>query len=140
MCENIIKDSKAKVMDIACHKDVHHKKFAHLGLMLVTVITVMLAMSVVCFAAGDDAVTTAVKTGLGDVWGVVQVISVPVGVVALAICGYNFFFGGERGVEKGRKILIYTIIGLAVIWLAPVLMQTAQGWFQNANGSVNVFR
>lgn len=51
-----------------------------------------------------------------------QLISIPVAAVALAIAGYQFMRGGDEGPSKAKKTCFYLVIGLVVIWGASAIV------------------
>jgi|SRR3989338_4400870 len=59
-----------------------------------------------------------------------------IAVIAIIVAGFVFIFGAgsDTSVERGKKIIIYTIIGLIVIFFARVIV----GFIQDAaSGTVN---
>ena len=79
-----------------------------------------------------------VKTGMGKVYGIITAVVIPVAVVCLGVGAFQFFFGGERGVEKAKKICLYTLGGVALVYLAPLIVTEVASWF-SSNGDAGVF-
>ena len=95
-------------------------------------------MLLTCVFADGGSIEGRIASGLGDVYKVITTIAVPIAVIAAVFSGYNFFFGGEKGVEKARKTLTYVGIGLAIVYLAPVAIKQVSGWFSDS-GDAGVF-
>jgi type IV secretory pathway VirB2 component (pilin) len=130
---SILASAKDKSLSLA--KKVTAKKA------IATSFATSLAISMASFASAtgySDTIATNVKTGLGSVYTVITAIVVPIAVIALAFCAFQFFMGGERGVEKAKKTLLYLVIGVALVYLAPVLVSSVASWFSGV-GNANVF-
>ena len=105
----------------------------------------MAVAGISAFADGEGETTAAmgnvesgIKSGLGDLWGLLKGIAVPIAAIAAVFCAFSIITGGEKGMEKAKKIALYLIIGLAVVYLGPLLVQTVASWFSDA-GTTNVF-
>jgi len=57
-------------------------------------------------------------------WAII--IAGVVAVVFIIIGGYQYMAGGEKGVETGRKTLSSAIVGLIIVLLAFVIINTIQ--------------
>ena len=89
-------------------------------------------------ATATDGVSTGITSGMEQVFNVMKTIAVPIAAVCLAICGFYIFAGGEKGMEKAKKIGLYTAIGVAIVFLGPLIIETVAGWFSDV-GTGNVF-
>ena len=88
-----------------------------------------------------DSIGAAVGSGMQSVYNVLKAVAIPVAVIAFAVCAYYIFVSGEKGMEKAKKIAIYTIIGIAIVFLAPLIIENVTGWFSGlgTNSESNVF-
>lgn len=110
------------------------------AIVLMLIVLTML-LTTVAFATEDGTASTieqGVKTGMGKVYGIITAVVVPVAVVCLGVGAFQFFFGGERGVEKAKKICLYTLGGVALVYLAPLIVTEVASWF-SSNGDAGVF-
>ncbi|MGM9554805.1 MAG: TrbC/VirB2 family protein [Faecousia sp.] len=118
----------------------------------IVLMLVVLTMLMTTFAFAEDApqatqpggggtattIEEGVKTGMGKVYGIITAVVVPIAVVCLGVGAFQFFFGGERGVEKAKKICLYTLGGVALVYLAPLIVTEVASWF-SSNGDAGVF-
>lgn len=100
------------------------------------------AVMSVAFATGVEGamsnVESGITTGLGQAWSLLKAIALPIAAIIAVICAFHIFVGGEKGMEKAKKIALYLIIGLAVVYLGPLLVETVAGWFSDA-GANSIF-
>lgn len=132
-----------KLEKVASENDAQKQKNKQIRLrkVLTVVLTIIMVMAVCIAPAFASTITdleTGVKSGLGQVYKLITVIVVPVAVVCLAIAAFNVFFNGSKGMEVAKKIGLAVGIGLAVVYLAPLLVTTVKGWFDNI-GDQGVF-
>lgn len=109
-----------------------------LRLTMVALLIVASSFSFV-FAGPGDEIETAVKAGLKEIYTVITAIVVPVAVICAALAGYKFFVGGEKGAAQAKQILIYLAIGVAVVYLAPVVINGVRGIVEGYGTNTNVF-
>ena len=131
------------------HSAVLRRGFA---IVLMLILTTMLLTTFAFAVDGEDAsqatqasgsgtaatIEQGVKTGMGKVYGIITAIAVPIAAVCLGVGAFQFFFGGERGVEKAKKICLYTLGGVALVYLAPVVVSEIASWF-SSTGDAGVF-
>ena len=136
---------------IATNKNLSSPLRRAFAIILMLVVLTMM-MTAVAFAEGEEAtkateagesgtastIEQGVKTGMGKVYGIITAVVVPVAVVCLGVGAFQFFFGGERGVEKAKKICLYTLGGVALVYLAPLIVTEVASWF-SSNGDAGVF-
>ncbi len=131
------------------HSAVLRRGFA---IVLMLILTTMLLTTFAFAVDGEDAsqatqasgsgtaatIEQGVKTGMGKVYGIITAIAVPIAAVCLGVGAFQFFFGGERGVEKAKKICLYTLGGVALVYLAPVVVSEIASWF-SSTGDAGIF-
>lgn len=81
-------------------------------------------------AADFSDVGERVSDGLKSVFDTLRIVALPVGVVSLVACGIFYFFGSEKGMETGKKWAIRVALGLAIVGLAPLLIETVYNLFK----------
>ena len=104
--------------------------------MIVLAFAMMLiaALGVVSFAGGPGIASTiegGVKNGMEELYDIMTAVVIPVGAVVLAWCGFQALFGGQRGMETAKKTALTVVVVLAVVWLAPMIINQVSGWFSN---------
>ena len=111
---------------------IEEKKMKSVRVMSCLLLAVYFAMMFSCVAFGDDGISdigSQVNTGLQSVYGVVKAIALPVGIVAIAICGVKILWGNSKSAEEAKSALIRIVIAMAIIFLAPILVKEVAGWF-----------
>lgn len=106
------------------------------------VVGLVLAMGLLfpdfAFAANPgDAIQKGVKQGSGAIWRIMTAVVVPVAAVLFAWNVFRAIFGGERGMESAKRNIFTIIIVIALVLLAPVIVQQIGGWFgKGSDGGV----
>lgn len=59
---------------------------------------------------------------LSDLLNALQLIAIPVAAVMVVIAGYQFFRGGEEGPQKAKKLLVYLLVGLVLVFGATAIV------------------
>jgi 4-amino-4-deoxy-L-arabinose transferase-like glycosyltransferase len=82
-----------------------------------------------------SSVVSGISTGLGSLYKVMTAVAIPIAAIVAAFCAFYILAGGDKGMEKAKKIGLYTAIALAIVYLAPLLVTMVQGWFETAGDS-----
>lgn len=72
------------------------------------------------FASGIDDITAP----LTKIYDLIKAAVAVVGIIALTIAGARFMFSGEnmQSRESAKNMATYAIIGLVVVWVAPLVV------------------
>ena len=97
------------------------------------VLIIALAMSTVVFA---DSISDKVNGGLKEVYSTITAITVPAGAVSLAVSGLFWIFGDAKSAQSGKSWFIRIVIGIAVVYLAPFLIDQISTWFSEGSASI----
>ncbi len=117
------------------------RKYVCIGVMVVMVMTVILALSCTAFAAGSsDTIADGIADGMDSLYKQLRMVAIPIAGVSVGFAGFQFFFGGEKGMEKAKKSILYGAIGVAIVLLAPIIMKTVASWFSSVESGISVFR
>lgn len=106
---------------------------------------VLLSLISIAFAApaASTSVGTAIQDGVKDgtasLYSIMTAIVLPIAAVSLAWNGFKVIFGGERGMETAKKNMLTLVLVLALVYLAPLLIEQVGGWFKGASDSSDVF-
>ena len=104
-----------------------------------------MALTAVCLGAMFTTMASAnqfatvgqkISDGMQDVFNVIRGIARPVGIVSLVACGVAYFFGGEKGMEAGKKWAFRVAIGLAIVGLAPTLITAVYNVFKTDDDGI----
>lgn len=116
--------------------DARRTRTARLMSILVLSVVFTLSMGAAAFAAGDiSAISSAIANGMESFYGVLKAVTVPIAAVAAVAAVFQIFTGGEKGMEKAKKIIIYTGIGVGIAFIGPLLINTVAGWFKTVDNS-----
>ena len=89
---------------------------------------VLLIYGVIPVFAATNAVNDGFVAIMESIYRIIRTVSVPVGAVALAYCGFQVFTRGEQGMENAKRVGKYILIGVVVILLAEGLISLVQSW------------
>lgn len=81
-------------------------------------------------AAGD--ITSGINNGLQNVFNIIKAIALPVGVIALGVCGVKILWGNQKSAEEGKSAMIRIVIAMAIIFLGPLLISEIVTWFRSS--------
>ena len=95
--------------------------------------------NIVTAYADINEIITPIKTGLGDVYNVMLAIVLPIGAVAVGVCGIKIIWGNQKSAEEGKSAIIRILVALAVVFLAPLLISSVSGMFKNYSNTSGVF-
>lgn len=95
----------------------------------------LLMSAVPAFATADIA--GQVTQGLSQVYKIISAIVLPIAIIALAWAASKLIGGGARGGEEAKAMIIKIIIGIGIVYLAPVIITTIAGWFSKGGTSIN---
>lgn len=111
--------------------------------LMVALMLLIGCLSMTAFATGESGAVSGagiggeIKGGLGEVYDIINTIALPLAALSIAYAAFQFFLGGQQGVEKAKKTVIWTIIGIALVYLAPYLVTQIKGWFDGSGVSFN---
>ena len=106
-----------------------NKKWVRIATCVFIVALMVVLMTVTAFADPSDAIVTGVKTGTKAIYTIITAIVAPIALKAL--------IGDARDIEAMKKKVFLIVIVVAVIWLAPLIIEQVGGWFSSSNtGSV----
>jgi len=84
------------------------------------IFTVLLLVSQFAFAASVSDITAPITKIYDLIKGVVSII----GVIAITIAGALYMFSGSniQSRENAKSMVSFAIVGLVLVWIAPVLV------------------
>ncbi len=84
--------------------------------------------------AGLEAIEEPITNGLSKVFETARVIATAIAIVVAAFTGIKMLLGDARAMETGKSTIFRIVAALAIIWLAPLLVQTIMGLFKDKGG------
>lgn len=108
-----------------------------LGLAMALMLSVTLVSSLT-FATNN--ISDNIFNGLAEVYDILWKIALPIAGVCLAFCAFKIWGGGERGLETAKRTALYTLIAMAIVFLAPVIVKTVAGWFNSGGNQFSTLK
>jgi uncharacterized membrane protein YjjP (DUF1212 family) len=99
-------------------------------------IALMLCLTVVYGADTSTAIESGIKGGMSSIYNLIKSIVTPIACVCLAWNVFKALFGGQRGMEEAKKNILTIIIVIALVMLAPVVIEAVAAWFPSQAGSI----
>lgn len=98
-----------------------------LALLILIGITIIAVQNAPVFAISENnqKLVNSIYDGLKKVYSVLVKIVLPIAGVCVAACAFTIWLGGERGIEKAKRILLFTVIGVGVVFLTPAIIVAA---------------
>ena len=96
---------------------------------------VLFSLAISAFAEGEGTesniknIQTGVAEGMKNVYSIILTITIPVAIAVVGFCAFKIFTGGEKGMQEAKKTFLIAVVALAIIYLAPWLVQQVAGWF-----------
>lgn len=77
----------------------------------------------------SDNITTSITGGVGNLYGIIKSIVLPIAALVFAFNAFKALFGGEKGMESAKRNMLIIVVIIALVLLAPMIIQTVSGWF-----------
>ena len=106
-------------------------KLWRVAMVLTMCISMFCALSCTVFA--DDGIVSNIASGMGEMFQILRAIVIPVAVIALVFAGYQVLMGGEKGMETAKKTVVSIIVAVALVMVAPLILEQVAGWFGDAS-------
>lgn len=127
---------------VVAEKAKNQKGINRMKTMITTALCLTAIFTTMAFAAGDmgefKTVGEKISNGMANIFNLIRAVALPVGIVSLVACGIAYFFGGEKGMEAGKKWAMRIAVGLAIVGLAPVLINAVYSVFKS-DASTDIF-
>lgn len=124
---------------------VASKKWVRVAVCIFVVMAMMALTTITCFAteAGtggtQDAIVSGVKTGTKAIYNIITAIVAPIAAIVLSAVALKALVGDARDIEGMKKKIFLIVIVVAVIWLAPLIIEQVGGWFSGSSSNSSVF-
>ena len=113
------------------------KAFVALGVIMIVALALAMFPAATNPSTGD-AIQNGIKDGASSLWNIMTAIVLPIGAVAFAWNAFKMFFGGQKGMEEAKRNMLIIVVVVALVWLAPTVIQQVNGWF-SSTGDGGVF-
>lgn len=92
------------------------------------------AAVVPAMAAGEDLIE-GMKSAMTNIYSVMKGVGIVVAAIGIALSAFQLFLGGDKGMEKAKKTIIYTVIGCGILFLAIPITNAISSMFLNNTAS-----
>lgn len=82
-------------------------------------------------------VTKGIKDAMNILYGAMKTVGVVVAAVGVALAAFYLFTGGDKGMEKAKKVLLYTVIGCGILFLAVPIINFMADMFKNSSKDIS---
>ena len=107
------------------------------------VLLMAMMMTLVVFAGGNGTsstitdISSGIQSGVSEAYNLIKAIVLPIAALCLAWCAIKAIFGGQRGMEEAKKFALIIVCAVAVVLLAPLIIQTVAGWFGGSSVTID---
>lgn len=85
---------------------------------------------------GGEGLVTQMQKAMDNVYGIMKGVGIVVAAIGVAMSAFQLFLGGDKGMEKAKKTIIYTAVGCGILFLAVPITSAIANMF---SGSDNKF-
>lgn len=96
------------------------------------VLMMVMLFTSAAFASGSNTTEEfeeGVKEGLGGLYGLMRSGAVWIAIIAVGFAGLALIMSGQNGYDKAKQTIGKVIIGIALVFLAGVIVTQISGWF-----------
>lgn len=104
------------------------------NMFLVLCFVCAIALLPVLAASGNVAgdVANGISTAAEGLYDAMKHIGVIVAVLGVCLAAFHLFTGGDKGMDKAKKTLLYTALGCGVLFLAVPIVNFFSGLFKDS--------
>lgn len=107
---------------------------AKLLCLCVTLLCLLALVPMSALAAGaTTTITQGVSDGMKEVYNLIGSVTLPVASVVFAFNAIRMMMGGQRSMENAKNGMLVCCIVIAIVWFAPVIINTVGGWFKGGS-------
>ena len=92
------------------------------------------AAVVPAMATGEDLIE-GMKSAMTNIYSVMKGVGIVVAAIGIALSAFQLFLGGDKGMEKAKKTIIYTVIGCGILFLAIPITNAISSMFLDNTAS-----
>ena len=98
-----------------------------------------LAVSVAVTPAMAKGLVDQMQTAMDNIYKIMKGVGVVVAAIGVAMSAFQLFLGGDKGMEKAKKTIIYTAVGCGILFLAVPITSAIVSMFDNVGDTDNKF-
>lgn len=82
---------------------------------------------------GGTGLVTQMQQAMDNVYGIMKGVGIVVAAIGVAMSAFQLFLGGDKGMEKAKKTIIYTAVGCGILFLAVPITSAIANMFSGSN-------
>ncbi len=94
-------------------------------------------MTAPVYADTTSDITTGIKNAMSTLYKAMKTVGVVVAAVGVALAAFYLFTGGDKGMEKAKRVLLYTVIGCGILFLAVPIINFMADMFKDSSKDVS---
>ena len=87
-------------------------------------------------ANATDGIVEGIEKASDNIYGAMKAIGIVVAVIGVALAAFYLFTGGDKGMEKAKKTILYTVIGCGILFLAVPIVNLFIGMFNDSTTGI----
>ncbi len=80
-----------------------------------------------------DDIASKIQDSVGEAYDAMKTVGVVVAAVGVALAAFYLFTGGDKGMEKAKKTILYTVLGCGILFLAVPIVNFCAGLFSGSS-------
>lgn len=81
----------------------------------------------------NQNLVTQMQEAMDKVYGIMKGVGIVVAAIGVAMSAFQLFLGGDKGMEKAKKTIIYTAVGCGILFLAVPITSAIANMFSGSN-------
>ena len=98
-----------------------------------------LAVSTAVVPAMAGGLVDQMQRAMDNIYKIMKGVGVVVAAIGVAMSAFQLFLGGDKGMEKAKKTIIYTAVGCGILFLAVPITSAIVSMFDNVGDKDNNF-
>lgn len=83
----------------------------------------------------DMTLVSNMKSAMNNVYSIMKGVGIVVAAIGIALSAFQLFMGGDKGMEKAKKTLVYTAVGCGILFLAVPITNAIASMFGGMSGT-----
>jgi len=106
-----------------------------IAVVLCIICALAFSMVVPASAATIDSIEDGIKNCMQEALKQLRVIVTVIAIVGLLSNFVIMLFGGQKGMETGKKVRLMCVLAIAAVWLAPLFFEAIASLLERAGDS-----
>ena len=81
-------------------------------------------------------IVEGIEKASDNIYGAMKSIGIVIAVIGVALAAFHLFTGGDKGMEKAKNTILYTVIGCGILFLAVPIVNLFIGMFNDSSSGI----